>query len=59
MTHCCTHACNQGRDCPHRLWERFNAATIRADRRRDRAPYLRITALAFAAAALMAWGIAA
>lgn len=42
-----------------RLWTRYNAATVRADRRKDAAPYLRIVALCFSLAALMAWGIAA
>lgn len=42
----------------NRMWERFNAAQIRADRRQDVAPLLRIVALAWLAAALMVWGVA-
>lgn len=42
----------------NRMWARYNAATIRADRRKDAAPYIRIVALMFSLAALMAWGVA-
>jgi hypothetical protein len=38
----------------NRMWARYNAATIRADRRKDAAPYLAIVALCFLLAAMFA-----
>lgn len=42
----------------NRLWARYNAATIRADRRKDAAPYLCIVALMFSLAGMLALAVA-
>lgn len=42
----------------NRMWARYNAATMRADRRKDAAPYLAIVALMFSLAGMFALAVA-
>lgn len=36
MTHCCTHACNEGRDCPHRKTPVYDAEFFEPSSKRPR-----------------------